>query len=53
MKALVTGASGFICGYVVQELLREGYEVVVTSAIHLIAMTCKSGQPMLRKRNAC
>jgi len=28
MKALVTGASGFICGYLVQELLHEGYEIV-------------------------
>jgi len=28
MKALISGASGFICGYLVQELLNEGYEVV-------------------------
>ena len=28
MKALVSGASGFICGYLVQELLNHGYEVV-------------------------
>src|SRR5205814_4033031 len=28
MKALVTGASGFICGYLVAELLRAGHEVV-------------------------
>ena len=28
MKALISGASGFICGYLVQELLKEGYEVV-------------------------
>ena len=28
MKVLVTGASGFICGYLIQELLEHGYEVV-------------------------
>src|SRR3989441_1603196 len=28
MKVLVTGASGFICGYLVAELLRAGHEVV-------------------------
>ena len=28
MKVLVSGASGFICGYLVQELLSEGYDVV-------------------------
>src|SRR2546429_6587518 len=28
MKALVTGASGFICGSLVAELLRAGHEVV-------------------------
>jgi UDP-glucose 4-epimerase len=28
MKILVTGASGFICGYLVDELLQAGYEVV-------------------------
>ncbi len=28
MKILVTGASGFICGYLVAELLEAGYEVV-------------------------
>ena len=28
MKVLVTGASGFICGYLIQELLENGYEVV-------------------------
>ena len=28
MKILVTGASGFICGYLIQELLDNGYEVV-------------------------
>ncbi len=28
MKALISGASGFICGYLVQELLNEGYQVV-------------------------
>src|SRR2546425_6463095 len=28
LKALVTGASGFICGYLVAELLRAGHEVV-------------------------
>lgn len=28
MKVLVTGASGFICGYLIQELLDQGYEVV-------------------------
>ncbi|HEX8698888.1 MAG TPA: NAD(P)-dependent oxidoreductase [Myxococcaceae bacterium] len=28
MKALVTGASGFIAGYLVEELLNNGYEVI-------------------------
>lgn len=28
MKILVTGASGFICGYVVEELLNHGHEVI-------------------------
>ena len=28
VKVLVTGASGFICGYLIQELLENGYEVV-------------------------
>lgn len=28
MKVLVTGAAGFICGYLVPELLEAGYEVV-------------------------
>lgn len=28
MKILVTGASGFICGYVVEELLAKGHEVI-------------------------
>src|SRR5207244_8199530 len=28
MKVLVTGASGFICGYLVAELLHAGHEVV-------------------------
>jgi nucleoside-diphosphate-sugar epimerase len=28
MKILVTGASGFICGYLIEELLEAGYEVL-------------------------
>ena len=28
MKILVTGAAGFICGYLIQELLDAGHEVV-------------------------
>src|SRR3954467_3881733 len=28
MKVLVTGAAGFICGYLVEELLGVGHEVV-------------------------
>ena len=28
MKVLVTGVAGFICGYLVEELLARGYEVV-------------------------
>src|SRR5215510_14254217 len=28
MKILVTGASGFICGYLVEELLNSGHSVV-------------------------
>ena len=29
MKALVTGASGFIAGYLIEELLNHGYQVVL------------------------
>ncbi|HEY8954029.1 MAG TPA: NAD-dependent epimerase/dehydratase family protein, partial [Candidatus Dormibacteraeota bacterium] len=28
MKVLITGAAGFICGYVVPELLEAGHEVI-------------------------
>ena len=28
MKVLVSGAAGFICGYLIEELLKSGYEVV-------------------------
>jgi UDP-glucose 4-epimerase len=28
MKVLVTGSAGFICGYLVEELLQAGYKVV-------------------------
>src|SRR5271163_2382302 len=28
MKVLVTGAAGFICGYLIQELLDNGHEVI-------------------------
>ena len=28
MKTLVTGAAGFICGYLIQELLDAGHEVI-------------------------
>ena len=28
MKILVTGSAGFICGYLVEELLKGGHEVV-------------------------
>jgi UDP-glucose 4-epimerase len=28
MKVLITGASGFICGYLIDDLLQSGYEVV-------------------------
>ncbi len=28
MKVLISGAAGFICGYLLQELLEQGYEVV-------------------------
>jgi nucleoside-diphosphate-sugar epimerase len=28
MRALVTGAAGFICGYLIEDLLQAGYEVV-------------------------
>src|ERR1700693_2258212 len=28
MKILVTGAAGFICGYLIEELLQAGYQVV-------------------------
>src|SRR3954467_165067 len=28
MKVLVTGAAGFICGYLIEELLNAGHEVV-------------------------
>jgi UDP-glucose 4-epimerase len=28
MKVLVTGAAGFICGYLIQELLESGHEVI-------------------------
>src|SRR5215470_11608148 len=28
MKILVTGAAGFICGYLIQELLDQGHQVI-------------------------
>ena len=28
VKALVTGSTGFICGYLIQDLLEHGWEVV-------------------------
>ena len=28
MKVLVTGAAGFICGYLIQELLDKGHDVI-------------------------
>jgi nucleoside-diphosphate-sugar epimerase len=33
-KVLVTGATGFIGNYVVEDLLRQGYEVIATSQNH-------------------
>ena len=28
MKILISGAAGFICGYLIQDLLEHGYEIV-------------------------
>ena len=42
MKILVTGAAGFICGYLVPELLEAGHEVVGLDDFSKYGLTAKS-----------
>ena len=42
MKILVTGAAGFICGYLVPELLEAGHEVVGIDDFSKYGLTAKS-----------
>ena len=51
MKVLVTGAAGFICGYVVPELLDAGHEVVGLDNFSKYGPVAKSydGHPKYRK----
>ncbi len=42
MKILVTGASGFICGYLIQELLEAGHEVIGLDNFSKYGQTNKS-----------
>lgn len=50
MKVLVTGAAGFICGYLVPELLEAGHEVVGLDDFSKYGATAKSydGHPRYR-----
>ena len=50
MKVLVTGAAGFICGYLVEELLAAGHEVVGLDNFSKYGRVAKSydGHPRYR-----
>jgi UDP-glucose 4-epimerase len=50
MKILITGAAGFICGYLVQDLLQDGYEVVGLDNFSKYGRSAKSydGHPKYR-----
>ena len=42
-RLLVTGASGFIAGHCVIDLLNHGYEVEGQSVISIVLISCAAG----------